>query len=354
MVVGVWRDVVERLTPVPLAERKGFLTLPPTREAHAAAYASVAAFRQIERQQPTAPARFNGALRIAAWNLERCLYPDESARVLQRNRVDIALLTEMDVGVLRTGQAHTIGRIAAQLGHGYCYGCEFLELLPMAPPPGFPRNGSDNIEGYHGNGIVASLPMQNPIVISLDEMADWYIPPDRQRRIGNRMALVATFSAAGIRFVACAVHLENRTDGAGRARQMRTLLDALDGYSGSAPVVIGGDLNTHVGPGGHTDNPSRCSRWQRQRLRLDRRQSGAADDAHQHLEHERGHPPTRLVLCARAQGPRSRHCAGARRRCQCAERSRADYADTRRGLSVHEEGKPSCSDTSDMCSPPRC
>jgi endonuclease/exonuclease/phosphatase family metal-dependent hydrolase len=253
MVVGVWRDVVERLTPVPLAERQRFLTLPPTREGHATAFASVAAFRQIERRQPTAPAGSAGAIRIAAWNLERCLDPDESARVLQRNRVDIALLTEMDVDVLRTGQAHTIGRIAAQLGHGYCYGCEFLELLPMAPPSGFPRSGSDNTEGYHGNGIVASLPMQDPIVIRLDEMADWYSPPDRQRRIGNRMALAATFSAAGIRFVACAVHLENRTDGAGRARQMRTLLDALDGYSGSAPVVIGGDLNTHVGPGGHTD-----------------------------------------------------------------------------------------------------
>jgi endonuclease/exonuclease/phosphatase family metal-dependent hydrolase len=56
------------------------------------------------------------------------------------------------------------------------------------------------------------------------------------------------------RFVACSVHLENRTDGAGRARQMETLLDALDAYAdGALPVVIGGDLNTHVGPGGYRD-----------------------------------------------------------------------------------------------------
>jgi endonuclease/exonuclease/phosphatase family metal-dependent hydrolase len=34
---------------------------------------------------------------------------------------------------------------------------------------------------------------------------------------------------------------------------MRTLLDALDAYAGSAPVVIGGDLNTQVVPGGHKD-----------------------------------------------------------------------------------------------------
>ena len=34
---------------------------------------------------------------------------------------------------------------------------------------------------------------------------------------------------------------------------MQTLLDALDAYAGGLPVVIGGDLNTHVGPGGHSD-----------------------------------------------------------------------------------------------------
>jgi endonuclease/exonuclease/phosphatase family metal-dependent hydrolase len=252
-VVGVWREAVERLTPVPLAQRLGFLALPPTREAHTAAHAAVAAFRQIELQQPNTPAVVDNVIRVAAWNLERCLYPEEAARILARHQIDIALLTEMDVGVLRTGQVHTIGRIAAQRGHGYGYGCEFLELAPMAPPPDFPHKGGDNTEGYHGNGIVSSLPMQEPIVIRLDEMADWYMSGDRQRRIGNRMAIAAGFSAGGIRFVACAVHLENRTDGVGRARQMRTLLDALDGYAGSAPVLIGGDLNTHVGPGGHAD-----------------------------------------------------------------------------------------------------
>ena len=253
MVVGVWDHAVNRLTPVASAERERFLTLPPTREAHAGAHVSVAAFREIELRQPV-PARVPGqTICIAAWNLERCLYPDEAARILARRRVDVALLTEMDVGVFRTGQVHTIGRIAAHMGQGYCYGCEFLELLPMDPPAGFTRNGSDNSEGYHGNGIVSALRIHKPIVIRLDEMADWYTPVDRQRRIGNRMAVAATFEVADRSFVACSVHLENRTDGAGRAQQLRTLLDALDYYAGSAPIIIGGDLNTHVDPGGYQD-----------------------------------------------------------------------------------------------------
>ena len=159
MAVGVWRDVVERLTPVPLAERQ---RLPhAAADARACRRSSVAALHQIERQQPPASPASPSAIRIAAWNLERCLYPEASARILQRNHVDLALLTELDVGVLRTGQVHTIGRMAAQLGQGYCYGCEFLELVPMDPPPGFPRNGTDNSEGYHGNGMISSLAMQD-------------------------------------------------------------------------------------------------------------------------------------------------------------------------------------------------
>ncbi len=160
----------------------------------------------------------------------------------------------MDVGVRRTGQAHTIGRVAAQLGQGYCYGLEFLEIKPTEPPPGFLRKGDDNVEGYHGNGIISAFRLDAPVLIRLPVEADWYSPPPgRQRRIGNRMAIAATFGAGDARFVACSVHLENRTDGAGRARQMQILLDALDDYAGTLPVVIGGDLNTHVGPGGHED-----------------------------------------------------------------------------------------------------
>lgn len=247
-------DIVSRLTPVPLAERQRFLTLPPTGEAHDAALASVAAFHQVELQSPPITAPAAKTLRIAAWNLERCLYPDEAARILQRNRVDLALLTELDVGVLRTGQAHTIGRIAGALQQGYCYGLEFLELKPMPPPDGFPSHGDDNSGGFHGNGIVSALPLASPVVIRLDQMADWYVAPmGGQRRIGTRMAIAATITCGDARLVVCSVHLENRTDGAGRARQMTTLLNALDAYAPGLPMVIGGDLNTHVGPGGHDD-----------------------------------------------------------------------------------------------------
>jgi endonuclease/exonuclease/phosphatase family metal-dependent hydrolase len=246
-------ELVERLTAVSLAERERFLHLPQTAAGHAEARAAVAAFTEIEVRQPVASPLRGAAVRVAAWNLERCLYPEAAARVLQRSGVDIALLTEMDVGMLRTGQLHTIGRLAGRLGHGYSYGLEFLELMAMEPPPRHKRHGQENLDGFHGNGITAAIPMGDPVRIPLDEAADWFAPVAGQRRVGARMALAATFQVGAVSFVACTVHLENRTDGVGRARQMRTLLDALDDYARSRPVLIGGDLNTDAGPGGYTD-----------------------------------------------------------------------------------------------------
>jgi len=253
--VGLSETNVDRLTPVPLQQRRGFLDRPLMRLAHAEAHAAVPAFREIELKHPAQTAPFAGPLRIAAWNLERCLYPDAAARLLQRHGASLALLTEMDGGMLRTGQARTIARVADALGQGYAYGLEFLELDPMPPPPGFPIVGTDNDADFHGNGIVTSLTIEHATVIRLDEVADWFVAPKGgQRRIGNRMALAATISSGTrVRFLACSVHLESATDGTGRVTQMRTLLDSIDQLADDLPVLIGGDLNTHVQPGGHDD-----------------------------------------------------------------------------------------------------
>jgi endonuclease/exonuclease/phosphatase family metal-dependent hydrolase len=251
---GVFGAVTGRLSPVPLERRRRLLDLPLTREAHAEAFATIAAFREVETGGTAMPRAPTGGLLVAAWNLERCRYPEEAVRLLRRHGVGLALLTELDIGMLRTGQVHTIGHVAAGLGQRYAYALEFLELQPMPPPPGFPAEGDENSLGFHGNGLVGALPFERPVVIRLDEVADWYIAPKGgQRRIGNRMAIAATIEFRAMRFAACSVHLESATDGAGRAVQMQRLLDALDEYAAGLPVLVGGDLNTHVGPGGHDD-----------------------------------------------------------------------------------------------------
>jgi endonuclease/exonuclease/phosphatase family metal-dependent hydrolase len=249
---GLFDDAVSRLAPVPPEQRAAIRSLAPTRIAHAQSHAAIAAFRQVETGGEAAGSV--APVRIAAWNLERCLYPDAAADLLRAHGADLSLLTEMDNGMLRTGQAHTIAEVARGLGQRYANGLEFLELLPMPPPPGHAARGADNERGFHGNGFVSALAFEEPAVIRLDETADWFVAPKGgQRRVGNRLGVAATFAAGGFRFLGCAVHLESATDGMGRASQMHTLLDTLDGIAAGLPVVIGGDLNAQVEPGGHDD-----------------------------------------------------------------------------------------------------
>ena len=247
---------VPALSPVESRTRGGFLDLSRTREAHDAVMADLPAFRQVETGGTVAAAVPDGPLRVAAWNLERCLYPDAAARLMARHGASLSLLTEMDWGMHRTGQHHTTRRVAATMRHAYAYGLEFLELEVMPSPIEHSNNLPGNLLGFHGNGFAAAVPFRDPAAIRLDAVADWFAAPrGGQRRIGGRMAVAATFRHGGAEFVACAVHLESDADPADRARQMRTLLDALDEYAAGLPVLLGGDLNTRVAAGAPAGEP---------------------------------------------------------------------------------------------------
>lgn len=252
--VGLFEGTVARLTRVAAERRAEFAAMPAERSEHARAHATVPALRQIEIGGEAASVGPSATIRVAAWNLERGLYPDLAADALRRAGADLALLSELDCGMLRTGQRHVAADIATRLGQQYAYGLEFLELGTVPPPPGRPAAGTGNEQGFHGNAILTGLDLADPALIRLDEVGDWFVDPWKgHKRIGNRMALAATVCAGAFRFIACAVHLENRTDGMGRAAQMHTLLDALDGLADGLPVLIGGDLNTRVEPGRHDD-----------------------------------------------------------------------------------------------------
>ncbi|WP_235913598.1 endonuclease/exonuclease/phosphatase family protein [Teichococcus coralli] len=254
MPLPLFRDTVPTMTPVPASRRVGYAASPGDAAVHAEALASVPAFREIETGGEARAAPPSGPLRIAAWNLERGLFPAESAALLRQEGAGLVLLSEVDKGCHRTGQRHATRAVAEALGHRYAFGLEFLELATMPAPVDFPGNPAENTLGFHGNAFTTALPFRDPVLIRLDEVADWFVEPKGgQKRIGTRMALAAVFRHEGRDFVGCSVHLESRADFAGRDRQMVTLLAALDELAGSLPVVIGGDLNTQVAAGGHDD-----------------------------------------------------------------------------------------------------
>lgn len=185
------------------------------------------------------------SLRVVAWNLQQCHFPKASAAVLAREKADLVLLTEVDVGMRRTGQHHTIGEIADTMGVGYAFAVEFLELVETDSPFLKAEPCENNQLGFHGNALLFHHIPLRPVIIRLRAEADWFIQPRRgQYRIGGRMAVAAIFPLCGKEFVAVTVHLESDTDAAGRERQMRDLLVAIDSYAKDRPVLIGGDFNT--------------------------------------------------------------------------------------------------------------
>ena len=193
-------------------------------------------------RQPPAPMRLHGWVRVGAWNAQRGGRAAAAAELFAPD-VGIALLSELDVGMARTDNAHTAHDLATALGphYGYAYGVEFVEL-GLGNVEERQRCGPDanNERGLQGNAIVSGATLSDVTLIRLDDGGDWFEATSPEPRVGGRMALVATVDMDRTPVRLASTHLENVTDPAGRAAQFEALLDAL----GSGPALIGGDLNT--------------------------------------------------------------------------------------------------------------
>ena len=209
---------------------------------HDAAASRIPALHQIEIRQPTAAAA-PATLRIAAWNIERCQHGAASAALLRRTGAAVALLSEMDLGMARSGNRHTTRDLAENLGAGYAFGVEFVEL-----GLGFGREVTDNAGlantgSLHGNAIVSALTMRDPVLMPLDGGGDWFGLDWHHRRIGGRMALGVTVDLARGPVAMVSLHLENRSSPADRRRAIEAVLAGLEACAPGLPAVMAGDLN---------------------------------------------------------------------------------------------------------------
>jgi endonuclease/exonuclease/phosphatase family metal-dependent hydrolase len=246
------------VTPVPLTDTVADLPLPDpklldeagtgeaTRARHDALAAQVPALRLVETRQPAAGAGTPPErLRIAAWNVERCTRVEASAALLRRADISVALLSEMDLGMARSGNRHTTGDLAAALGMGHAYGVEFVELGAGIGREIEQFGDEPNLGALHGNGLVSALPFRDPFMIRLDEGGAWFDLDWHHRRLGGRMAIGATVDLARGPVVLVSVHLENRSTPQERAIAMDRLLAVLPP---TVPAVVAGDLNVAALP----------------------------------------------------------------------------------------------------------
>lgn len=229
-----------------LAERQAASLGPFTQGKHDQWMSAWDCMNALECVQPPALAGNQlGDIRLSAWNIERCKYVEAAAQLLASRGVDLVLATEMDWGCARTAQRHTTADLAAQLGFGYVFGVEFVELALGDAREMANHDGEDNLHGLHGNAVLSRFPIGRAALIPLDDGGAWYVSDlkNGQRRIGGRNAIAAEIIAPGCTFWAVAVHFESESTADSRAIQAIRLLAAIDTLAEDQPVVIGGDFN---------------------------------------------------------------------------------------------------------------
>jgi endonuclease/exonuclease/phosphatase family metal-dependent hydrolase len=233
------------LAPPSLDERAALLRLPPRRESHAEALARHRAlFDRLELAPPPVARTLAGPARIAFWNAERGKDLDASAALLGGLAADVCLLCELDLGMARSGQAHTTRALALRLRTGYAFAVEFLELGLGDAKEQTWHAGEVNQAGLHGAAILTACALEHPAVIRLETTGDWFDGRHGERRVGGRIAIAATVRIARTPVTLVSVHFESHGDPAQRAAQMARLIEAIDAYAPGQPVLIGGDLNS--------------------------------------------------------------------------------------------------------------
>lgn len=212
--------------------------------------AALRCLQAVELVPPPRPRRLGGRVRVASWNVERCKYLPESVALLAGIGADVVLLTELDIGMARSRNRRTVRELAEGLGAGYAFGVEYVELGLGDGREKLWHANENNAVGLHGNAILGKARLDRPAIVRLDEGARWFAGEQstNERRIGARMAMLASVEAGGAPLLVASVHLESSTDAADRAAQVAVLLRAIEARAGGQAVVIGGDFNSAALP----------------------------------------------------------------------------------------------------------
>ena len=243
---------VESLRKISL-ERRAALAANSEGRAIDALQRSIPEIDDIEVANGAAAAKPGTTLRVVAWNMERGRHWKDGARLIREHEAlrdaDFLLMGEMDLGMARSANAHTTRELARELGMNYAYGVEFLELTggELGEREQYPGT---NEWGYHGNAILSRYPLRNVHMLRFPGIEKWYAGVNAnegervQKRLGGRMALLATVRLGARDVTVAATHLESSAkDAAARSRETALLLEEIRAYAKDTPVILGGDLN---------------------------------------------------------------------------------------------------------------
>lgn len=242
------------LTPVTEEQHGQILASRRSESAHRGFIQSLACMNELEEGGRAKREKLPASLSVVAWNVERCLFPAETAAHIAGLAPDVILLSEVDYGMARTGQRNTTREVAEAAGMRYVFGVEFYELGLGSPVELQFCSDHFNHLGWHGNAILSAAAPLKTALLRLDDNGRWFTPDfgadPKQPRIGGRLALFALIPAENGPVCVVSTHLESNSGAEHRAGQFRLILDEAERFAEGAPVLIGGDLNTgnHMPP----------------------------------------------------------------------------------------------------------
>lgn len=191
--------------------------------------------------------RDGGAVLLASWNTERGVRRSEILGALRGPlAADLYVLQEVDLNTRRAGFRNVAGDLARELAMNYAFGIEFQELA----------QGRRGQPAFHGQAVLSRFPIRHARVLRFRHQLHNWGPRWRsklrwswlQPRKGGRIALVVEIDLRGQTWAIYDAHLESKANDAGRARQMREILeDVQSHYGADTPVIVAGDLNTRGG-----------------------------------------------------------------------------------------------------------
>jgi endonuclease/exonuclease/phosphatase family metal-dependent hydrolase len=197
---------------------------------------------------PTAmPTRANGpaargrVLRAAAWNIQRGARLDDLRRAVLAPPffdADLLLLTEVDLGLGRSGNRNVARELAEALGMSYAFAVSYLALTDDF---GDDAGGRENTLALSGTALLSRFPIGRVENIDLPAVRDKF--HSSEKRLGKKRALLAEIALPDGPLAVAACHLDSNASPAQRARQLGGVLDSVD-RSGAARALVGGDFNT--------------------------------------------------------------------------------------------------------------
>lgn len=197
-----------------------------------------------EYAEPAQASNAVRSVRAVAWNIER---GNRLAGIIDALREqkdlrdsDLLLVTELDYGMVRSGNLFIAREIAQALKLNLAFAPCYMTLVKGSGVE-FYLEG-ENTLALHGNALFSRFPLLRAHSVALPNGKDKM--RGKEQRLGNQRAVIADVDQPAGMFRAVSLHLDAHSSQRHRCDQMKLILDHLNTLEPKLPVIIGGDWNT--------------------------------------------------------------------------------------------------------------